>query len=181
MRLGDVRRLLEQSGGQCEGVPGRLDKAGFLFITGRQSDMYISGGSNVYPRETEEALLGHPALAEVAIVGVPDATWGEVGVAAAVLRPGSAGAEAERLAWLDGKVSRYKLPRRVFVWEALPRSGDGMITKKAVREELVARGCVGQPDLLGTRVAQRFSGLGLADSDVVELRGTSAHPADLDD
>ena len=121
---------------------GHLDEEGFLYITGRASDMYISGGSNVYPRETEEKILTHPAIAEVAILGVPDKTWGEVGVAVCVLRPEAALNERELLAWLDGKVSRYKLPKRVFFWDALPKSGYGKITKKDVREELEARGCL---------------------------------------
>ena len=98
---------------------GHMDEEGFLYITGRASDMYISGGSNVYPRETEEKILTHPAIAEVAILGVPDKTWGEVGVAVCVLRPDAALNERELLAWLEGKVSRYKLPKRVFFWDAL--------------------------------------------------------------
>ncbi|WP_238183840.1 acyl-CoA synthetase [Methylobacterium trifolii] len=121
---------------------GHHDAEGFLFITGRASDMYISGGSNVYPRETEEKMLEHPAIAEVAILGVPDRTWGEVGVAVCVLRSGAALDEDTLLAWLAPKVSRYKLPKRVFVWDGLPKSGYGKITKKAVRAELEARGCL---------------------------------------
>jgi fatty-acyl-CoA synthase len=121
---------------------GHLDEEGFLYITGRASDMYISGGSNVYPRETEEKILTHPAIAEVAILGVPDRTWGEVGVAVCVLRPNATLNEPELLAWLEGKVARYKLPKRVFFWDALPKSGYGKITKKDVRAELEARGCL---------------------------------------
>jgi acyl-CoA synthetase (AMP-forming)/AMP-acid ligase II len=119
---------------------GHLDGQGFLFITGRASDMYISGGSNVYPRETEEKVLAHPAVAEVAILGMPDRTWGEVGVAVCVLRPGASLDEPALLAWLTPKVARYKLPRRVVFWDALPRSGYGKITKKAIRAELEVRG-----------------------------------------
>lgn len=119
---------------------GHQDEEGFLYITGRASDMYISGGSNVYPRETEEKVLTHPDVAEVAILGVPDKTWGEVGIAVCVLRPGAALDEAELLGWLDGKVSRYKLPKRVFFWDELPKSGYGKITKKNIRAELEARG-----------------------------------------
>ena len=100
---------------------GHMDKQGFLYITGRASDMYISGGSNVYPREIEEKVLTHPAIAEVAIVGVPDAMWGEVGVAVCVLRDGAALNEQELLAWLAPKVARYKLPKRFFFWDELPR------------------------------------------------------------
>ena len=121
---------------------GHLDEEGFLYITGRASDMYISGGSNVYPRETEEKILTHPAIAEVAILGVPDRTWGEVGVAVCVLRPNATLNEPELLAWLEGKVARYKLPKRVFFWDALPKSAYGKITKKDVRAELAVRGCL---------------------------------------
>lgn len=121
---------------------GHLDPEGFLFITGRASDMYISGGSNVYPRETEEKLLKHPAIAEAAILGVPDPAWGEVGVAVCVARPGAEIGEAELIAWLAGEVARYKLPKRVFFWDALPRSGYGKITKRAIREGLEAGGCL---------------------------------------
>jgi fatty-acyl-CoA synthase len=118
---------------------GHMDAEGFLFITGRASDMYISGGSNVYPREVEEVILQYPGIAEVAVVGVADRHWGEVGVAVLVPR-GAPPAEAEVLAWLAGRVARYKLPRRLVFWEALPRSGYGKITKNLVREELEARG-----------------------------------------
>lgn len=121
---------------------GHLDDEGFLFITGRASDMYISGGSNVYPRETEEKLLKHPAIAEAAILGVPDPTWGEVGVAVCVLRPGEAVEEAALVAWLSAEVARYKLPKRIFFWNELPKSGYGKITKRAIRDGLEARGCL---------------------------------------
>jgi fatty-acyl-CoA synthase len=118
---------------------GHVDEEGYLYITGRASDMYISGGSNVYPREIEEKILTHPAIAEVAILGVPDRTWGEVGVAICVLRAQADVSESELLAWMEGKVARYKLPKRVFFWEALPRSAYGKITKKDIRAELEAR------------------------------------------
>jgi fatty-acyl-CoA synthase len=118
---------------------GHVDEEGYLYITGRASDMYISGGSNVYPREIEEKILTHPAIAEVAILGVPDRTWGEVGVAVCVLRAQADVRESELLAWMEGKVARYKLPKRVFFWEALPRSAYGKITKKDIRAELEAR------------------------------------------
>ncbi len=121
---------------------GYLDEQGFLYITGRASDMYISGGSNVYPREIEEKMLTHPAIAEVAIVGVADKLWGEVGIAVCVLRPDVELNERELLAWLAPKVARYKLPKRVFFWDELPRSGYGKITKNMIRAELEARDCL---------------------------------------
>ena len=119
---------------------GHLDAQGFLFITGRASDMYISGGSNVYPRETEEKLLTHPAIAQAAIVGVPDRTWGEVGIATVVLRPGATLDEPTLLAWLEPHVARYKRPKRIVFWDDLPKSAYGKITKKDIRAELEARG-----------------------------------------
>ncbi len=119
---------------------GHMDAQGFVYITGRASDMYISGGSNVYPREIEEKMLTHPAVGEAAVLGVPDRTWGEVGLAVLVLKPGAALDEAAFIAWLEEGLARYKLPRRVVVWDALPRSAYGKIAKKLIREELERRG-----------------------------------------
>lgn len=119
---------------------GHLDAEGFLFITGRQSDMYISGGSNIYPREIEEKILTHPGLAEVAVLGVPDPQWGEVGVAVCVPKPGATVTEAEIAELLAAKVSRYKIPRQIIFLEEMPKSAYGKITKKLVRETLEARG-----------------------------------------
>ncbi|GIX08318.1 acyl-CoA synthetase [Elioraea sp.] len=119
---------------------GHLDARGFLHITGRASDMYISGGSNVYPREIEEAILTHPAVAEVAVVGLPHPKWGEAGVAAVVPKPGAAVDEAAIRAHLAGRIARYKQPLRVVVWEALPKSGYGKVPKALVRQRLEAEG-----------------------------------------
>jgi acyl-CoA synthetase (AMP-forming)/AMP-acid ligase II len=119
---------------------GHVDEEGFLFITGRASDMYISGGSNIYPREIEEKILTHPAIAEVAVLGVPDRTWGEVGVAVCALKPDAQIGEPELLAWLQEKIARYKLPKRVVFWDALPKSAYGKIAKKDIRAELEVRG-----------------------------------------
>ena len=119
---------------------GRFDERGLLYITGRESDMYISGGSNVYPREVEECLLTHPGIAEVAVLGVPDAKWGEVGVAVIVRREGQDDVDAASvLAHLDGRCAKYRWPRHVFFWDALPKSGYGKVTKKDVRRMLVER------------------------------------------
>ena len=117
-----------------------MDAEGYLYITGRISDKYISGGSNIYPREIEEKILTHEAIAEVAVVGIPDPVWGEVGVAVCVPRPGAAIDEAELLAWMATRIARYKVPKRVFFWDALPKSGYGKIPKRLVRDELEARG-----------------------------------------
>lgn len=118
---------------------GRIDARGLLYITGRESDMYISGGSNVYPREVEEVILTHPDVAEVAVLGIPDAKWGEIGVAVVVARSPLLDAES-LLGHLDGRCARYRWPRHIFFWDALPRSGYGKVTKNDIRRQLFARG-----------------------------------------
>lgn len=115
---------------------GHLDREGFLYITGRESDMYISGGSNVYPREIEEALLTHPAIREVAVLGVPDPKWGELGVAVVVCREGHATDGEALLAHLEPLIARYKWPRTFLFWDALPKSAYGKIVKKDIRAQL---------------------------------------------
>ena len=112
---------------------GHMDSRGFVYITGRASDMYISGGSNVYPREIEEALLLHPAVAEACVVGMPHDKWGETGVAVLVLTGGASVTDAELLAHLDGRLAKYKWPTRFVLWAELPKSGYGKVTKRDVR------------------------------------------------
>lgn len=124
---------------------GHMDPQGFVYLTGRASDMYISGGSNIYPREIEEKLLLHPDLSEVAVLGVPDPVWGEVGVAVCVPNPQSAPSADDIQAWLSPQMARYKLPRYVVLWDALPKSAYGKITKKMIRDELLARGQLPDP------------------------------------
>ena len=119
---------------------GHLDARGFLYITGRASDMYISGGSNVYPREAEELLLTHPAIAEVCVLGMPDPKWGECGVAVLVPAPGLQLDMAALPALLDGRLARYKWPARYVLWPALPKSGYGKVVKREVRRLLEENG-----------------------------------------
>ena len=119
---------------------GHMDARGFVYITGRASDMYISGGSNVYPREIEEVLLTHPAVAEACVLGLPDERWGESGVAVLVLEAEAAVSDSEMLAHLDGKLAKYKWPQRFVVWADLPKSGYGKVAKKDVKERLLADG-----------------------------------------
>lgn len=119
---------------------GFLDEAGYLFLTGRASDMYISGGSNIDPRELEEKILDHPLVTEVAVVGVPDQMWGEIGVAICVPADGAQIGEDDLLDWMRERIARYKVPKRVLVWETLPRSGYGKVTKKLLRQTMRERG-----------------------------------------
>ena len=124
---------------------GHRDGDGFIFITGRSSDMYISGGSNIYPREIEEKILTHPAIAEVAVLGVPDPLWGEVGVAVCVSRAGMAVDEQAISEFMAIKIHRSKMPKRFFFWDALPKSGYGKVPKRLVRDELEARNLLDAP------------------------------------
>ena len=117
---------------------GHLDARGFVYITGRESDMYISGGSNVYPREIEEVLLTHPAIAEACVVGMPHEKWGESGVAVLVLKPGLSVNDAALIAHLDGKLAKYKWPASFAFWTELPKSGYGKVTKRDVKTLLEA-------------------------------------------
>ena len=120
---------------------GRMDERGLLYITGRESDMYISGGSNVYPREVEEVLLTHPGVAEIAILGIPDEKWGEIGVAVVVRREGIPAVEApELLGYLEGRCAKYRWPRQFVFWESMPKSGYGKIVKKDIKVLLIERG-----------------------------------------
>ncbi len=115
---------------------GYMDQGGFLYITGRASDMYISGGSNIHPREIEEALLAHPDIQEAAVIGMPDPVWGEVGVAVSVARLETVLTSQDLETWLGDKVARYKIPKRFLFWNELPKSGYGKISKKTIRERL---------------------------------------------
>ena len=126
---------------------GKVDAAGFVYLTGRASDMYISGGTNVYPRETEEVLLTHPAVSEVAIVGVPDPKWGESGVAVIVVEPAAQVSAEELAGFLDGKVARYKHPRMFLFWDEIPKSAYGKVPKRLVRTQLYERGDLAEGEL----------------------------------
>ncbi|WP_269581791.1 acyl-CoA synthetase [Roseibium sp. Sym1] len=119
---------------------GHMDEQRFLYLTGRASDMYISGGSNVYPKEVEEVLLTHPGISEVAILGIPDPQWGEVGLAVCVAATAPPPPPEALSEFLTGQVARYKMPARYLFIEKMPTSAYGKITKKLVREHLVDKG-----------------------------------------
>jgi fatty-acyl-CoA synthase len=110
----------------------RKDAEGFFFVAGRKKEMFISGGENVYPVEIERVLSTHPKLREVAVIGVKDAQWGEVGRAFVAPLEGQAVTADEVLAFLQGKLARYKLPKTVVVRDALPKSDSGKILKRAL-------------------------------------------------
>lgn len=138
------------------GDVGYLDDRGYLFLTGRKSDMYISGGSNVYPREIEELLLTHAEVAQAVVVGVPDAQWGEIGVAVIERATVPAGADggvgggdrgdaansssvadlAERLTALcKSGLAAYKVPKEIHVVETMPVTAYGKLARKELKAE----------------------------------------------
>ena len=106
----------------------RADAAGYHWIVGRKKEMFISGGENVYPGEIEAVVAEHPDVRECAVVGAPDARWGEVGVLFAVARS-TACAESELLEFIAARLARYKAPKRVVWLDALPRNAAGKIVK----------------------------------------------------
>ncbi|MFB9238656.1 long-chain fatty acid--CoA ligase [Plantactinospora siamensis] len=117
------------------GDVGVADEDGYVTIRDRIGDLIISGGENIYPAEVEDALYRHPAVAECAVIGVPDEHWGEVGRAIVVRRPGAEVEPAELLAFLASRLGRFKLPKSVVFADSLPRTVAG----KLIRGELRAR------------------------------------------
>jgi len=115
---------------------GQLDAQGYLTLVDRSKDLIISGGSNIYPREIEEVLLRHPQVREVAVIGMPDADWGEVAVAVLVCRPGAPPAEAELDALCLQQIARFKRPKRYLFVDELPKNATGKVLKRELRERL---------------------------------------------
>ena len=120
------------------GDAGYLDADGFVYLHDRVKDMIVSGGENVYPAEVENVLARHPAVADVAVIGVPDDTWGEAVKAIVVLSPdpGLAADDVERelIAFARESLAGYKLPKSVDVTDALPRNPSGKLLKRELRE-----------------------------------------------
>ena len=113
---------------------GYLDPDGYLYITDRKKDMIISGGSNIYPREIEEVICRHPAIFEVAVIGIPDAKWGETVKALVVLREGLRATEAEIIEHCKRHMASYKKPQSVEFLSALPKNAYGKVLKRELRD-----------------------------------------------
>jgi long-chain acyl-CoA synthetase len=116
------------------GDAGSIDADGFIFIKDRIKDMVLSGGENIYPAEVEAVLAGHPDIVEVAIIGIPDAKWGEAVKAVVVKRAGRDLTEQSLLDWSRDKLAGYKRPRSVDFVDSLPRNASGKLLKRALRE-----------------------------------------------
>jgi long-chain acyl-CoA synthetase len=125
------------------GDAGYLDDEGYLFLTDRKSDMVITGGVNVYPREIEECLLGHDEVVDCAVLGVPDDEWGEILYAIVQPAPGAALDEEGVVAFVREHMADYKRPRIVELVDELPRDPNGKVRKPKLREAYLARQSAG--------------------------------------
>jgi len=125
---------IDSEGWMHTGDIGILDARGYLRITDRLKDMYIAGGFNCYPAEIERIIAGHPAVAQVAVVGVPDERLGEVGKAFVVLRPQAQLGDKELIGWCRDNMANYKVPRFVEVVGSLPTNAAGKVLKFELRK-----------------------------------------------
>jgi len=127
---------IEPGGWLHSGDVARCDEDGCYYIVDRWKDMFISGGENVYPAEVERVLVEHPEVSEVAVVGVPDEKWGEVGKAFLCLRPHSQEPDPATLnAWCRERLAGYKVPKYFQVVDELPRNALGKVTKQVLRQD----------------------------------------------
>ena len=111
------------------------DEKGFIYIVDRKKDMIVSGGENVYPREIEEVLYRHPAVAEAAVIGVPDPKWVERVHAVIVLKAGATATAEEMTAYCKECMASYKTPKSIEFVESLPKNPQGKILKRELREK----------------------------------------------
>jgi acyl-CoA synthetase (AMP-forming)/AMP-acid ligase II len=125
-----TRQSIDAQGWLHTGDVGVMDERGYLRITDRLKDMFIVGGFNCYPAEIERVLAAHPAIAQVAVTGVPDARMGEVGCACVILRHGATLAESELIAWARERMANYKVPRYLQVFDAFPLNASNKVVKR---------------------------------------------------
>jgi fatty-acyl-CoA synthase len=118
----------------------RRDEDGYYYVVDRKKNMFISGGENVYPAEVERVLYTMSGIAEVAVIGVPDPKWGEVGAAFVVRKPGVNLTEKEVMEWCNGKLARFKIPKSVTFLDELPKGDSGKILKRALLDIWTAHG-----------------------------------------
>ena len=121
------------------GDAARQDADGFYYIVDRTKDMYISGGENVYPAEVEDTLYQIPQIAEAAVIGQPDGTWGETGLAIVVKKPGADLTETQVIAHCRERLARFKCPTRVLFIDALPRNATGKVHKPTLRASFLEK------------------------------------------
>ncbi len=129
----EATRKAISDGWFATGDAGFFDQDGYLYIHDRVKDMIVSGGENIYPAEVENAIMGHPAVGDVAVIGVPDTRWGEAVKAIVVKKPGLEAEPADIIAWARERIAGYKLPKSVDFIEALPRNPSGKVLRKDLR------------------------------------------------
>jgi acyl-CoA synthetase (AMP-forming)/AMP-acid ligase II len=132
--LPEASRQAIRDGWFHTGDAGYRDRDGYIYIYDRVKDMIVSGGENIYPAEVENALFGHPAVADVAVIGVPDEKWGEQVKAIIVCKPGVGVTDREIIDFARERIAHYKAPRTVDFVEALPRNPSGKILKRELRK-----------------------------------------------
>jgi len=120
------------------GDVARRDEDGYYYIVDRIKDMYISGGENVYPAEVEKVLVGHPAILEAVVIGVPDEKWGEVGAAFLIVRPDEKLEAGDLPAWCRTQLAAYKIPKSFAVVDDLPRTASGKVRKNILKDTILA-------------------------------------------
>ena len=123
-----------RDGWMLTGDAAYMDEDGYVFIYDRMKDMIRTGGESVYPAEVENALSGHPAIADVAVIGVPDDRWGETVKALIVLKPGAPPDAADIVAWTRGRIAHFKAPKSVDFVDVIPRNATGKILRRELRE-----------------------------------------------
>jgi acyl-CoA synthetase (AMP-forming)/AMP-acid ligase II len=128
------QEIIDADGWLHTGDIGTLDEQGYLRITDRLKDMFITGGFNVYPAEIEQCLLTYPGVAQVAVIGIPDERLGEVAMAFLLPAPGREIEQTRFFAWCREQMANYKVPRRVQVLESMPLNAAGKVTKNVLRE-----------------------------------------------
>jgi long-chain acyl-CoA synthetase len=131
----ETLKAIDGAGWLRTGDVGRIDARGYLYVLDRLKDMIISGGENVYPAEVENAIFDHPAVSDVAVIGLADERWGEAVTAIVVLRHGIAADGRDIIRWARERIAPYKVPKAVHLIDALPRNASG----KVLRRELRAR------------------------------------------
>ncbi len=134
---GRTAEAIDAEGWMHSGDLGTMDDAGYVRITGRLKDMVIRGGENIYPREIEEFLYTHPAIEDVAVVGVPDAQMGEELCAWIKLRPGEVMCEADVREFAAGRIAHFKVPRHVRFVAGFPTTVTGKVQKFVIRDQMI--------------------------------------------
>jgi acyl-CoA synthetase (AMP-forming)/AMP-acid ligase II len=129
-----TKATIDADGWLRTGDAGYLDEDGYLYIHDRVKDMIISGAENIYPAEVESAIYGHPHVAEVAVIGVPDDKWGEAVKAMVAPKPGVTPDPDDIIAFAKTRIAHFKAPKSVDFIDALPRNASGKILRRELRD-----------------------------------------------